>query len=534
MILLKRHVGQVVNLRRIANPPAAAIQCNNNAMRIRLFARILIALAITGNVNAQPAIAFTNVAVVDVQRGVLRPDQTVVIEGNRIAALDDAGRVHLPRGARVIGGHGKFLMPGLWDMHVHEMPSPHVAELFVANGVTGIRDMYDDQPKIRELRQAIQEHRRTGPRVVASGRILNGVVETHFEIVISTPEQGRQAVRQQIKDGVDFVKVYNALPREAYYAIADECKRNRIPFVGHTPDSVTTAEAAAAGQRSIEHLDGVLLDCSGNTAWLRWSRVFIPDKRMLDSFDPARANRLFAAFVRYGTWQCPTLSYYQSVVFADDLSLVDNRQDPNLARYLPNFWLPHPGKNTLNLASDRAVQRKMMEVTAMMFRAGVGLLAGTDTGALFVLPGFGLHDELELMAAAGLPVSAVLRIATLAPAQFFGWESELGTVTRGKLADLILLDADPLKSIRNTRLVRAVVADGRLYDRAALDGLLRDAGTAAAHLKAPSRGRLEADRSQAEPATWRTNRAAGRRFRCLPEPSRTRWYQTRGSGTDRR
>jgi imidazolonepropionase-like amidohydrolase len=450
-------------------------------MRLRALTTALIALLIAGSSKAQPAIAFTNVAVVDVEKGVLRPGQTVVIAGARIVAVDDSGRVRLPRGARLINGKGKFLMPGLWDMHVHEMPSPHVPELFVANGVTGIRDMYDDQPKIRELRKAIQEHRRPGPRVVASGRVLNGVLEKNFEAVIRTPEEGRQAVRQQIKDGADFIKVYNALSREAYYAIADECKRNGIPFAGHTPDSVTTAEAAAAGQRSIEHLDGVLLDCSRNTASLRWSRVFVPDKRVLDSFDGARADRLFATFVRYGTWHCPTLSVYRSAVFVDDASLVDNRKDPNLARYLPRFWLPQPAKNSLGLALDRAVQQKMMEVTATMFRAGVRLLAGTDTGAPFVLPGFGLHDELELMVAAGLPVSAVLRIATLAPAQFLGRDNELGSVSRGKLADLVLLDADPLKSIENTRLIRAVVADGRLYERAALDGLLIDAGSDAAH-----------------------------------------------------
>ncbi len=421
----------------------------------------------------QTAIAFTNVAVVDVEKGVARPDQTVVIEGARITAADDARRVRVPGGARVIRGAGKFLIPGLWDMHVHEMPGPHVADLFVANGVTGIRDMYDDQAKLRELRQAIREHRQTGPRVVASGRVLNGVLEKNFEIVVQTPEDGRRAVRQQIKDGVDFIKVYNALSREAYYAIADECKRNGIPFAGHTPDSVTTAEAAAAGQRSIEHLDAVLLDCSRDAAALRWAKVFIPDKRVLDSFDAARANRLCAAFVRYGTWHCPTLSVFQSAVFMDDASLVSNRQDPLLVRFLPEFWLPHPGKDSSNLPLDRAVQQKMMEVTAMMYRAGVRLLAGTDTGAPFVLPGFGLHDELELMVAAGVPVSAVLRMATLAPAQFLGRESELGSVGRGKLADLVLLDADPLKSIGNTRLIRAVAADGRVYDRDALDGLLR-------------------------------------------------------------
>jgi len=190
-----------------------------------------------------------------------------------------------------------------------------------------------------------------------------------------------------------------------------------------------------------------------------------------------RADRLFAAFVRYGTWQCPTLSIYQDMVFADNPSLANNRTDPNL-RWLRLPALPQREKLS-ELERDRAMQQEMMAVTTMMFRAGVRLLAGTDTGYPFFVPGFALHDEIELMVSAGLPVSAVLRIATLAPAQFFGREDELGSVSKGKQADLVLLDADPLQSIRNTRLIRAVVADGRLYDRAALDGLLRDTGSSA-------------------------------------------------------
>jgi hypothetical protein len=305
-------------------------------------------------------------------------------------------------------------------------------------------------------------------------------------MVVRTPEDARRAVRQQIKDGVDFIKIYNDLSRSTFYAIADECKRDGIPFVGHTPDSVTTVEAAAAGQRSIEHLSGVLLDCSRHPTLIRW----LPDlswshntqKRMLDWFDPVRADSLFATFVRYGTWQCPTLSIFKNTVFDDDPSLVDTRNDPNL-RYLKLPPLPRTEKSS-QLAQDRATQRQAMAVTAMMFRAGVRLLAGTDRGLAgtdpFFVAGFALHDEIELMTSAGLPVSAVLRIATLAPAQFFGRENELGSVSDGKLADLVLLDADPLQSISNTRLIRAVVADGRLYDRAALDGLLRDAGSSAA------------------------------------------------------
>src|SRR5262249_54007027 len=161
---------------------------------------------------------------------------------------------------------------GLWDMHVHDLPGPGAPESFVANGVTGVRDMYDDPPKLAELRKAIQDHRRPGPRIVAGYRTLNGERENGWEAVVRTPEQAREAVREQVKYGAAFVKVYNALPRDAFYAVADECKRNGISFVGHTPDAVTTIEAATAGLRSIEHLDGVLLDSSWNHLSLRRDR----------------------------------------------------------------------------------------------------------------------------------------------------------------------------------------------------------------------------------------------------------------------
>jgi hypothetical protein len=459
-------------------------------MRLRALSGILLAFLIEGSIKAQSAIAFTNVAVVDVEKGALRLDQTVVIEGSRIIAADDAQRTRPPRGARVINGEGKFPMPGLWDMHVHAMPRPHVPELFIANGVTGIRDMYDDPPKIRDLRKAIQEHRRIGPRVITSGKIVNGALVKNRDpaplTIVHTAEEARRAVRLQVKEGVDFIKIYDGLSRSAFYAIADECRRDGIPFVGHTPASVTTAEAAAAGQRSIEHLSGVLLDCSSHPTLIRWlpdwSHLHDTQQRMLDWFDPAHEAPLFATFVRYGTWQCPTLSIFKGTVFEDDPSLADTRNDPNL-RYLKLPPLPRTQKPS-QLEQDRAIEKQAMAVTAMMFRAGVPLLAGTDRGLEagdpFFVAGFALHDEIELMVSAGLPVSAVLRIATLAPAQFFSRENELGRVSDGKLADLVLLDADPLQSISNTRLIRAVVADGRLYDRAALDGLLRDAGSSAA------------------------------------------------------
>jgi cytosine/adenosine deaminase-related metal-dependent hydrolase len=317
----------------------------------------LIFLLLVG-AEACAQIAITNVTVVDVETGTLRANQTVVIEGQRIAAADDAARVRVPASARVISGKGKFLIPGLWDMHVHDFTSPRVPEIFVANGVTGVRDMFDKGPLSR-----------AGPRVVRCGAVLDKV---------DTPEQGRQAVRQQIAEGVDFIKVYNGLPREVYFAIADECKRARIPFVGHTPDAVTTVEAAATGQRSIEHLDGVLLDCSSNSAWLRFSKRFIPDRVVLETFSPAVAARVFDAYVRYGTWHCPTLTIYRAAVLADRPD--EAQKDPKL-KLVPKEWVPKPfAPQHHDEALDRAVQKKMMDVTAMMYRAGGRLLAGTDTG----------------------------------------------------------------------------------------------------------------------------------------------------------
>ena len=359
-------------------------------------------------------IAISRVTVIDVVTGSARAGQTVLIEGGRIVACDASTRVRTPAGARVIDGTGRYLIPGLWDMHTHDLPYPGVGEQFLANGVTGARSMYDDPAKLRAMRGG------PGPRFVAPfGPTLNGERERDSQLVVRAPEQARAAVRKQVAEGAEFIKVYNALPREVYYAIADECKRLRIPFAGHTPDAVTTVEAAAAGQRSIEHLDAVLLDCSPLGAWLRRSRRFLPDQRLISSFDAARARGVFAAYVRHGTWHCPTLSLFRA---------------------------------------EPALLKKSQEIVAMMHRAGVGLLAGTDTG----LPGASLHGELELMEAAGIPAPAVLRIATLAPAQFLGREAELGSVARGKIADLVLLDANPLESIGNTRRIRAVIANGRI------------------------------------------------------------------------
>jgi imidazolonepropionase-like amidohydrolase len=228
------------------------------------------------------ALVFAHVTVVDVEKGGHRLNQTVVVEGNRIAAVGPATSMRVPRGAQVINSQGKFLIPGLWDMHVHDLDGPGAMETFLANGVTGVRDMFEYPERLRKLLA-----KPAGLRIVSQRGIMAGAPEGEGRVVVRTPETARQAVARQIAEGADFIQVYNSLSRDAYFAVAEECRRRGIPFVGHTPDAVSTTEAAAAGQRSIEHLDGVLLDCSRNHTALRRARRFTPDWRVCPVWDLA-------------------------------------------------------------------------------------------------------------------------------------------------------------------------------------------------------------------------------------------------------
>jgi imidazolonepropionase-like amidohydrolase len=288
--------------------------------------------------------------------------------------------------------------------------------------------------------------------------------------------------------GADFVKVYNKLPREAYLSIADEAKKQGLPFVGHVPESVSADEASDLGQKSIEHLTGVELACSDREDELRreavaalakadnqaaWELLGRIGARAADSFSDKKARALYARFVRNGTWQVPTLTVLRSLVSLDDPKFT---ADPRV-KYMPPslrsyWWLKLSPETAAGL--KRAYKRATGLVRAM-HQAGVPLLAGTDTSNPYIFPGFSLHDELALLVAEGgfTPLEA-LQAATRDPARFLGREKDQGTVEPGKLADLVLLDADPLADIHNTTKIAAVVANGRLLPQRELDRMLAD------------------------------------------------------------
>jgi imidazolonepropionase-like amidohydrolase len=459
---------------------------------------LLFALTLLGSESTtapqspQVSIALRDVTVIDVARGLALPNMTVVIEGDHIAQVETSGTTSLPAGARVVDAAGKFLIPGLWDMHVHTIfgdwfPGGReiALPLFVANGVTGVRDMGGDLDVLLQWRKEIEEETILGPRLVLSGEMLDGP-EPRFpsSIAVSSPDDGRRAVGDLERRGADFIKLQSLIPRETVFAIADEAGRLGIPFAGHVPDAIRAAEASNAGQKSFEHLIGIFEGSSPlEDEFLEGGKG---PGRFLKSFDAARAAKLIALLAKNETWQCPTLVWERGGSLIEERDLI---HDP-LAKYAPASWKTGTWQkfrdqivhefNVDDLATRRRFVEKEQELVSEMHHAGVPFLAGTDTAAgVYVFPGFSLHEELELFVKAGFTPTEALQTATTSPARFLGMETRLGSVERGKLADLVLLDRNPLDDIRNTRAIFAVLANGRFFSRDDLDRLLLEVERAA-------------------------------------------------------
>jgi imidazolonepropionase-like amidohydrolase len=345
------------------------------------------------------------------------------------------------------------------------------------------------------------------PTIYLGSPIIDGPNPVWPDSIVVTDEaQAREAVKQQQERGADFIKVYSRLPRNAYFAIADEAKKCGIPFEGHVPESVTAAEASNAGQKSIEHLTRVADSCSKEEssidsemqrleALFREPGATMAQKvdagkgiirlniRVVETFDEATAQSLFASFVGNRTWQCPTLTLLRAQI--DDPLLTNDPRLKYLSKEVRAKWdegyyknvPPEPRAAIVEL--NRLEFDESMRLVGLMYRAGVRILAGTDTMNPQCFPGFGIHDELALLVEAGLSPLAALQAATRNAAEFMGQLDRRGTIEVGKTADLVLLDNDPLADIRNTRSIEAVVLSGKLYPRPALDAMLAKAQTLA-------------------------------------------------------
>ena len=432
-------------------------------------------------------VAITGVTIIDPSAAnpYLR-NQTILVQDGVIKSAGPARAITIPKGARIIDARGKFAIPGLWDMHVHFMNTGVSAlPLLVANGITSVREMGGYLDSTRAWQGRMAAGTLVGPRIVTPGPILEsaqylqGVRERSarlggrlaprvlpYRVEIATPEDARRVMDSLARLKVDFVKIRTTGSAEAYFAILREARRVGLTVVGHQPSVVTLASASDSGQRSIEH-------------------AFLPP---LSGLGDSARFALYERFAHNGTWYTPTLVVTKAVlvsgdsaakaIFGDSAAVHDERRQ-YASPWLLGWWRMQVDEretdtSTARLAAMRAFFRSSAEDVRRMHAAGVNILAGTDAGSVLVYPGFSLHEELELMVSeAGLTPKDALYSATVAPARFLGLTAKLGAIAAGKVADIVLLNADPLIDIHNARRIFAVVQAGHVFNRSELDALLR-------------------------------------------------------------
>ena len=442
-------------------------------------------------------------------------DQTVVIVDGRIERVGPASNTAIPEGARVIDGRGRFLLPGFWDMHVHfnrdSLTQLRVmGPLMIANGVTSARDMLGDcwEPcgrgrnslaEMRDLQRRIKEGSALAPRLHAlssplvHGPANNGGYPREFPEFWQprTSQQGRELARFLAARGVDLVKTYQSMIPEAYFGLLEEAGRLGLSVSGHLPWAVHPVEAARAGVRAIEHARWPGMACNPEYEAFRAmyegvargesefdGEVFARFRdAATDRFDEATCAEILRTLAEHDVVLVPTvLTREMDARAVDSTYRADSRR-----RYVPRARLRGWDRDLAATASGppellrfyREFFDVALRVTGMANEAGVQVLVGTDAFDTMVFPGFSYHDELVHLADAGLSPLEIVRATSFAAAEFLGLTRDNGTVSRGNISDLVLLDADPLADIRNTTEIRAVVFDGRLYDRADLDVLIQ-------------------------------------------------------------
>ena len=428
--------------------------------------------------------AFVDVTVIPMDRERSLPNQTVVVRGDRIVEIGPASRVKVPEGGVRVDGRGKYLIPGLAEMH-GLLPGGQAADsivertlfLYVSGGITTVRGMLG-HPRHLELRARTARGELLGPTIYAAGPSLNGNS-------IPTPEAAVKAVTEQKAAGYDLLKIHPGVRREVFDTLAAAARRAGIPYAGHVPQDVGIARAIEARYATIEHLDGYLEAMLRDDAPLRASESAFFGMNLGEQLDEAKLPALVRATREAGVWNVPTQVLLENLTVAGSSQELARRPE---MRYVTAGMLAQwtVAKNSMlqETGSTAASARRMIEVRRKLLRAlhaaGAGLLLGSDAPQVYNVPGFSTHRELESLVAAGLTPWQALETGTRNVAAYFGTRTETGTVEPGKRADLVLLDADPLKDIRNTTRRAGVMVRGRWLPQAEiqtrLDAVARAVG----------------------------------------------------------
>ncbi|SDB31946.1 Imidazolonepropionase [Flavobacteriaceae bacterium MAR_2010_188] len=436
-------------------------------------------------------IIISNANVVDVKTGGLQTQQDIYIIGDRITKIKDHTDIQF-KNAQSIDASGKYVIPGLCDMHSHIVSYDWVLKMYTALGVTGLRVMHGGN-RIEDIFQNRKDGNYMGFEFLYGSPIIDGPGENWGgSVVASNPEEGREIVRKMHEQGYDFLKVYNLLDYETYLAIADECKKLDFPFAGHVPFSVTTEEAIAAGQKSIEHTIGMDLALQHperfNSRYNKTDTLIFQDlnlytKEFMKDLDTTKFNNVLDATKNTKTWFCPTLVMLKSFSYAKDSTFLNNGRNHYIPQEELDIWNASSSSeefpeylmsvdSTSTNHSFREYLSLSMKMLKPMLNNGTKFLAGTDLSNPYIYPGFSLHDEMQLFVEAGFSELEALQTATLNPAIFAGREDDLGTVEIGKIANLLILEKNPLKNIENTLTICGLIRRGEYLDQAELQKLL--------------------------------------------------------------
>jgi imidazolonepropionase-like amidohydrolase len=425
-------------------------------------------------------LAISHVTVVDVSTGARLTDRTVTIRGDRILAVAPSKDTKIASTPRVIDGTGKYLIPGLWDMHVHVFAWERKdLEQFIRYGVTGVRDLGGVPDSINAISRDIAAGHLLGPRIVMAGRTLDQGGAPHIASV-RTAEEGRAAVRANAAAGAKVIKVWSNIPRDAFQGAADEAKRMGLPVVGHISLWTGLIGAVDAGQRDIEHTITFPVAFSRDSgalfASLRqqaaaaknpgaiFSALIAADAAALTTRDEGTARRATELLAKRNVYVCPTLTDSRAYTIVQDSVRTDARFKLFAADLQARWTEEAMGMSNADIAGLKTLFPAALRLVGQLHKAGVALLAGTDAGSLYDFPGSDLHNELALMVRAGLTPLEALRTATTNPARAMRMETETGGVAAGMLADLVILSADPMVDIRNTTRIAGVVAGGRYLE----------------------------------------------------------------------
>ena len=440
--------------------------------------------------NATNSLAITSVTVINPGSHSILEEQTVLIEDKRIHFVGDSDAITPPKSVRHVDGTGKYLIPALWDMHTHWISdfAPQLTmPLFIANGITNIRDLGGGPglEKKRQWREKILTGDILGPRIVGQANLFIRHLKNKnhaFELLSSVSFEEP-----------DFVKVYNDVLPDPFFALLDEANRLNVTVLGHKPRSVSAVDASRAGYKSFEHARIFLFECYSGAPSLRQeyfaryantegvSKPIVTPRRlreMIDNHDATKCQRIMETMAKNGTWYVPTHITRKMDAFADNQIF---RQDKRL-RYIHflqrMLWMMDADAVVNFNPSSEARQTYMdfylegLKLSKVAHQIGVQILAGSDANDTYSFPGMGLHDELEELTLAGLSPMEALKTATFGPAEYFGLANSYGSIEVGKIADMVLLDANPTEHISNTTKINQVIFEGAVYDKADLNDFL--------------------------------------------------------------